>query len=368
TDYKKFLIKPNDILIAMTGATIGKTSVFKASKKALLNQRVGIIRANADYDERFLAYLINSSVFKAQVIFLGDGGAQENIGTTDIGNINLSIPNNAIQNKISRFLDMKITQVETLIKEKERLIELLEEKRQAIITETVTKGLDPNVNMKDSGIEWIGEIHEHWEVVKIKYLFDIKNGGTPKSNEPDYWDDNGIVWITPEDLSLKGYEISDSRRKISYEGLNNSSATLISEYSIVISTRAPIGNIKYATKKFTTNQGCKSLQKSNVDINELYYFYLLKEFKNELQSLGQGTTFLELSNRSLANFNVPVLPLKEMNELVSRITDINKMIDDLIESQKDTINKLKEYRESLIYEAVTGKIDLRDYEGDTSGH
>src|SRR5699024_4555087 len=69
TDYKKFLIKPNDILIAMTGATIGKTSVFKASKKALLNQRVGIIRANADYDERFLAYLINSSVFKAQVIF-----------------------------------------------------------------------------------------------------------------------------------------------------------------------------------------------------------------------------------------------------------------------------------------------------------
>lgn len=126
-------------------------------------------------------------------------------------------------------------------------------------------------------------VQDVWQRKKIKHLFKIKNGGTPKSSEPTYWEPQEVVWITPEDLSKGNSIINNSIRKISYEGLKNSSANLIRSGSIVMSTRAPIGNIKISDVEFTTNQGCKSLERNNkTDIRFFYYYFSInKEYLNQ---------------------------------------------------------------------------------------
>lgn len=205
---------------------------------------------------------------------------------------------------------------------------------------------------KDSGIEWLGKIPDHWEKVKTKTIFKLVNGGTPKSDNEDFWDEEGIVWITPEDLSSHGIEIDNSKRKISKEGLLNSSATLTKENSIVISTRAPIGNIKICTVPYTTNQGCKSLE-SISNLNIRYFYYLFYCSKDYLQSLGKGTTFLEVSNYSLKNMELIVPPIDEQNQIARFLDKKTSEIDSLIADKEKLIEHLQEYRQAIITEAVT---------------
>jgi len=140
-NYNYFKVMFNDILIAMTGATIGKSAVYNSEQPALLNQRVGIMRGN-DLNQRYLAYYIESNIYKSYITYLCYGGAQENIGKEDLGNIYISIPNMEIQNQISSFLDTKTTLIDALIDKVETSIEKLKEYRSALITAAVTGKID----------------------------------------------------------------------------------------------------------------------------------------------------------------------------------------------------------------------------------
>ena len=172
----------------------------------------------------------------------------------------------------------------------EKQIETLQKYKKSLILETVTKGLNKNVPMKSSGIDWIGDIPAHWDINKIKYLFSIVNGSTPESNDLNCWDGD-ISWITPADMEDFG-EIAFGERNITTFGYDSCGTSLLPIGSIVISTRAPIGKINITTNVLCTNQGCKSLV-GNKD--NKYFFYLLYALKDQLTLLGRGTTFLELS-------------------------------------------------------------------------
>ncbi|QCZ94372.1 restriction endonuclease subunit S [Salinimonas iocasae] len=204
---------------------------------------------------------------------------------------------------------------------------------------------------KDSGINWIGYIPSDWYVGKLKHTFKVVNGSTPSSSVEEYWDGD-IPWITPADMekSSNSY-LSKGKRNISKLGLSSCGASLVSQGSIIVSSRAPIGSLAIASSSISTNQGCKSLDSYGDD--NRFYFYWLKLSKLELENLGKGTTFLELSSADLANFYA-LKPSKKEQILIADFLDHETAkIDALIAKQEKLIELLKEKRQAVISHAVT---------------
>lgn len=208
---------------------------------------------------------------------------------------------------------------------------------------------------KDSGVERIGEIPKHWEIRKIKSLGNIKNGSTPTSSFKDYWDGE-IVWVTPKDINGTKY-ISDSDRKITEKGYMNCGVQFVDKGSIVITSRAPIGKISIANTQLCTNQGCKSVEFKSNDINNIFLYYFLRNSSAVLNSLGTGTTFMELSTIALKNVEVPLPPLPEQQKIAAFLDDKTEKIDHAIHIKEREINLLKERRQILIQQAVTKGIN-----------
>lgn len=264
------------------------------------------------------------------------------------------------QDKIVDFLDYNLGKIDKFVELTKRQIEHLKEQKEVIINDTVTKGIDKNVEYKDSGIDWIGEIPKHWEVTRVKYISKILNGGTPNSSISEFWNGD-VFWVTPKDLSKVSKYIYSSDRKITKEGYKNCSTSLIPKNNIIMATRAPIGNIKINKIETTINQGCKAIlvDKNLIDLNYLYF--LLNNYLEELQLLGNGATFVELSTSNLSQFKINIPPKKEQKEIVAYIEKEISKIDRTIEIYKNQIELIKEYRTSLIASAVTGKIDVRNF-------
>ena len=209
--------------------------------------------------------------------------------------------------------------------------------------------------MKDSGIEWIGEIPEGLEVRKVKKIFSIVNGSTPKSNYSDFWDGD-IIWVTPAEMSDDIYIIDNSKRKLTTLGYTSCGTTLVPKNSILISSRAPIGQVALAGNELCTNQGCKALV-SNDEISEKFFCYFFKIQSSALNSLGKGTTFLELSSSELGNFIVPYPPLEEQQRIADYLDAKCAYIDQCLELTRQSMEKLRAYKLSCITEAVTKGLD-----------
>jgi len=208
---------------------------------------------------------------------------------------------------------------------------------------------------KDSGVEWIGEIPEHWEVKQARHVFRIFSGSTPKSGEELFWDGD-ITWFTPEDLGNNQQKnISESRRKITEDGYKSCGTSLAKANSIVLSTRAPIGHIALSTVPACCNQGCRILEQEK-GIPEFWYYTLLSA-KPILQSLGQGSTFMELPRQSLASFKLPCPPFEEQRAIASFLDRKTAQIDELIAKKEALLKKLDEKRTALITRAVTKGLD-----------
>lgn len=205
---------------------------------------------------------------------------------------------------------------------------------------------------KPSGVEWLGEIPEHWEVKPLKRTFLILNGSTPKSGEPAYWDGD-IPWATPDDLgSLQGDTLNETRRMITREGFESCGTTLAPAGSVIISTRAPIGHLALAGVDLCTNQGCRCLV-FRVEVEKRFYYYQLLTAKQELESWGQGSTFKELSRDKLAAIYLASPPLDEQRAIAAFLDRETARIDALIEKKERQIELLQEKRTALISRAVT---------------
>ncbi|MDQ2835306.1 MAG: restriction endonuclease subunit S [Acidobacteriota bacterium] len=205
---------------------------------------------------------------------------------------------------------------------------------------------------KNSGVEWLGEVPEHWDVVPLKRSFTIVGGSTPSSEVETYWG-GGDVWVTPADLSkITDRYISKSERTITKQGLESCSSSLVPAGSIVISTRAPIGSLAIAGVELCTNQGCKSLVPMPGSVSNCYA-YLLNILTEELRIRGKGTTFLELSADALGSVEIPRPPTEEQQSIGKFLDQETAKIDALIEEQRRLIELLKEKRQAVISHAVT---------------
>ena len=210
--------------------------------------------------------------------------------------------------------------------------------------------------MKDSGVEWIGEIPEEWETRRIKYCFDVFAGATPKSGNSEFWDGD-VVWVTPADYTTEQKYITQGRKYITQEGFESCSTEMIPAGSLIFSKRAPIGLVAINMVELCTNQGCLScVPKDGNDVE--YFYYAFSCFAEQFDLYGSGTTFKEISADAFVNFPIPFPSTEEQKEISEHLRIKCSELDTLISANEATIQKLKEYRQSIIYEAVTGKIEV----------
>lgn len=209
---------------------------------------------------------------------------------------------------------------------------------------------------KDSGVEWLGDIPEGWKVRPLKRRFRVVNGSTPAGGEAAYWDGN-IPWVTPEDLGdLTGHVIHATRRSITEAGYRSCGTTVVPAGSLVLSTRAPIGHLAIAGVALCTNQGCRSLAFRGPSSRE-YWFYQLLAARKELQSLGQGSTFRELSSSNLGTVSLTEPPQLEQRAIATFLDQETARIDALVTKKERLIELLQEKRAALITRAVTKGLD-----------
>ena len=205
--------------------------------------------------------------------------------------------------------------------------------------------------MKDSGIEWIGEIPAGWKVKKIKHSFSIIAGATPKSEVPEFWDGD-IAWITPADYKTADVYVAGGKRNLSQAGYDSCGTTLIPSGSIVFSKRAPIGSVAINTNDLCTNQGCLSCVPRCECVTK-YFYYMMSVFTEIFNLFGTGTTFKEISADNFANFSLPFPDITEQHQIVSYLDQKCTEVDAVIAKTKATIEEYKKLKQSIITEAVT---------------
>ena len=210
------------------------------------------------------------------------------------------------------------------------------------------------MNKQESNETETEKIPKDWKIKKIADLFSIETGTTPSTKQKKYWEKGHINWITPADMNkLNGrLFIENSERKVTEKGLKETNLTLMPHGSIIISTRAPVGYVVIAISKTTFNQGCKGLvPKSIEEINSIFYTYYLLSKKSFLEHSSSGSTFKELSKKTLENFIVPLPPLPEQN----KIAEILSTTDTRIQLLRRKKNKLERVKRGLMNELLTGR-------------
>lgn len=208
--------------------------------------------------------------------------------------------------------------------------------------------------MRDSGFPDIGCVPSAWTIMKVKHIFDVICGATPKEN-PENWDGN-IPWIGPSDMPMTG-TIEHGKRFISELGYASCGTTLVPQNSIIISTRAPIGKICIAANRLCTNQGCKALVPRNKSINNRFFAYYLRSIIERLEVDGTGTTFKELSTSKLLNEPLIAPPISEQSAIAAYLDTQCAKIDEIIAEVKASIEDYKQWKASIIYESVTKGLD-----------
>ena len=357
---KEFIIYKDDILIGLTGGTIGKSGRYNYSFPSLLNQRVGLVRNTDSLNNSLLYYLVKSNYFSEYIDFNCYGGGQDNISMNDIGDMSLPLPPLSEQEHIVSYLDDKTTKIDELIQKKLRKIDLLKEYRTSLINTVVTKGLNPNVPMKDSGIEWIGEIPSHWEVKRMKYVTHSLSGYSFKSDDFDINKEVPVIRIGDVSDSID----FESCIKIDSYFLDIKKEFIIYKDDILIGlTGGTIGKSGRYNYSFPSllNQRVGLVRNTDSLNNSLLYYLVKSNYFSEyidFNCYGGGQD--NISMNDIGDMSLPLPPLSEQEHIVSYLDEKTSQIDKTIDIEKKKIELLKEYRQSLISNVVTGKIKVTE--------
>ena len=355
----KLLLQENDLIIPARGNSIGHLMIVKGL--ATCTQTTIYFKNKSNIESKFAFYFAKGN---QNILFQYDNTAIPQITVNHIKNNVILIPPFEEQTTIANFLDQKTSQIDDLIAKKERLIQLLEEERTAIINQAVTKGLDPNVPMKDSGIEWLGVIPKHWEVNKIKSVTNkIGSGVTPKGGAEIY-ELTGIPLLRSQNVYFDGFRLDNVAyitREI-HDSMKNSQV-LFGDVLLNI-TGGSIGRCYYVTNEFeeaNVNQHVCIVRPNERIITEFLYYVLSSTLGQQQIDLCQtGGNREALNFEQLKNFFVILPSVKEQYELILQLKKSLKAVGLTINKSLQEIELLKEYKTALISEVVTGKLDVRE--------
>lgn len=355
---KKCKPQLNDIFMIKSGATTGNVAIVDTMEEFSIWSPLALIRADENILYfKYLFYYLQSYVFKNQVELFWSYGTQQNIGMEVLGNLYIAFSKTAIeQQQIAEYLDKKCGEIDRVVETEKSVIEKLKEYKQSIITEAVTKGLDKSTPLKDSGIEWIGKIPQHWETCKLLKLYKerkCKNKGNIETNVlslsygnikkrnvennmgllPESFETYNI--IVPDNIVLRLTDLQNDHRSLR--------CGLVKEQGIITSA--------YVT-----------LEKKLDNISSNYYYRLLHTFDimKGFYGMGDGVRQNLKYDGELCNLLVVRPPYAEQQQIAEYLDNKCSEIDKAIADKEQVIEKFTEYKKSLIYECVTGKRKVAD--------
>ncbi len=316
--------------------------------------------------QRYVHYLLRNPAYISQYLRRSKGirVGQWDLDPEEFQLVELLLPTKTEQTQIAKFLDHETAKIDRLIEKQEALIRLLKEKRQAVISHAVTKGLNPHAPLKDSGIKWLGQVPAHWSIKPLKYLMSLMSGGTPSKENADYWEGN-VPWASSKDL--KSDELFDTQDHITQKALDRGAAELIPPGRILTVVRGMIllhtFPISVTRVPMAINQDLKALQPLP-GISTDFLAWLLRGASDMVLSTtdeaGHGTKVLRME--SWLAIQVPIPPPEEQAQIVAKIVERLGKLNDLTEDAHRAITLLQERRTALISAAVTGKIDVRHWQ------
>lgn len=280
--------------------------------------------------------------------------------------ISVPVPPQGEVASIISYLDQETSQIDLLITKKEQLIEKLLERRQALITQTVTKGLDPRVQMKDSGVSWLGEFPAGWRVAPMWSLARAQAGGTPESSTPEFWDDSsGTPWIAIGDMSGVT-EVRETAKAVSELGIASKKLPMGRPGDVLFAMYASVGATSILGISATWNQAILGLRVHDEVAHFRFLSYLLVGVSDVWNLLSNSNTQANLNQHSVMHLRVPLPPKGEQLKIVIHLDQETAQIDTLVEKTRRALEHLKERRQALITKVVTGKLDVRGFSGGNS--
>lgn len=355
------LVNENDLLLLWDGSNAGE---FILGKEGILSSTMVKIIIISDNDKNFFFYLSKAieRILKDQTKGMGI----PHVEAQTLYNFLVPIMPLYEQQSISRYLDDRTQKIDTLIENKQKLIELLKEERIAIINQAVTKGLSPDAPMKESGIEWLGEIPAHWEIKRMKYVAEIKSSNVDKKSY-----DNEIKVLLCNYLDVYKNEFIDNSFSFMEATANeNEIAKFVVKKGDVLVTKDSetpddIANPAYI-KEDLINTICgyhlAQIRADQIELIGEYLFRLFqsKKFNSHFEVSANGVTRFGLSIDSFKGVSIPLPPIEEQTQIVKYIETLTQKIDTTISKIEKEIELLQEYHTALISEVVTGTIDVRD--------
>jgi type I restriction enzyme S subunit len=356
------LVDVGSIIIVVRSGILQRTIPVGINKVPLVvNQDQKVLSSRGDVLEEFFYYFVSGNEISLLTDWMKEGTTVESIEMEYLENFPLHFPPSSEQEQIVSFLDEKTSKIDDLIKKKEQKIELLKEYRTSLINRVITKGLNPDVPMKDSGVEWIGEIPSHWDLPLLSYLISGIKDGTHGTHERN---DDGELLLSSKNVSDYGVVIGDNESRISVE-----------EHWSITKNGYPQRNDVLITIVGSIGRSCVyeydypiSFQRSVCFVrpkNTLNSYFLNYYFKSDCsqyqlvmntKTSTQGGIYIN----DIKRLTLIVPPLPEQEQIVSYLDQKTGEIDSTIDSEKKKIDLLKEYRQSLISSVITGKIKVVD--------
>lgn len=363
------IVNSGDLILRLTDLQNDKKSlrVGFAKQRGIITSAYLKLKAEHILEPRF-AYRLLHSYDTTKVFYGMGGGLRQSMKFEDFRRLPIIVPPMEEQQKIANFLDHETAKIDTLITKQEKLIELLKEKRQAVISHAVTKGLNPDAAMKSSGVEWLGQVPKHWKVAGFKkYIESIVDyrGKTPAKT------DSGVFLVTARNIKKGIIDYSLSNEFISkddYSEVMSRGTPNIGD--VLFTTEAPLGEVANVNNtdialaqrviKFSGKQGV---------LDNYYFKYLIMSevFQKSLNLFASGSTVKGIKAERFVYLRKLIPPLIEQKKIVLHVDKQLKKIDSLTSKAEITIGLMKERKTALISAAVTGKIDVRNYNVESLG-
>jgi len=334
--------------------------VFVAQQDGCCTSELLVLRP-VKYYANYLKYLILNPDFINLVNSSTYGAKMPRASWDFIGNIFLPTPPIETQKLIATFLDSKTAAIDTLIDKKQRLIQLLEEKRTALINQSVTKGLNPNVSMKDSGIPWIGEIPEHWQICELRRKWEVIDC---KHKTPEYIE-RGYPLVSTTEVKPRKIDLSIITRYISAKDFFDMTENrLPKKGDIIYSRNASLGSAAYVDtdELYAMGQDVVLITSKNQDQLFLSYYLNSKLGMSQVDLACVGSTFRRINVGQIRQIIITLPPINEQAEIGQYLEKATQFFSKNISIIGNQIEKLQEYRRSLITAAVTGKLNIKEVE------
>ncbi|TWX65938.1 restriction endonuclease subunit S [Colwellia demingiae] len=365
-------VKDGDVIVSTVRTYLEAIApITNPPENMLVSTGFAVIRPNSNFDKGFASYCLRARGFIEEVVTRSVGVSYPAINSTDLINIKTPlIPINE-QQKIANFLDHETAKTDTLIAKQEKLIELLKEKRQAVISHAVTRGLNPDIPMKDSGVEWLGEVPKHWGIGALKHIVKQKRNsmvdgpfGSSVNTTEDYVDE-GIPVVRTVNITNKGFNKENLMfmREAKFRDLDRHA---VYPNDVLFSKVGTIGNacllpIDVPEAILSTTGSCKITVEEH-DYIPSFLVWVIQSMNQQLMLIANSNVqpFLNMSN--IKNLTIPMPPVREQKEIIETTITKLEIMDEAIIKSGSLRSVLKERKTALISAAVTGKIDVRDWQ------